>query len=149
MPLTPTTPSLDKNDYYDSLRIRDHEETIKQQIESGENPNQIEEYITNVEAAFQVELLELRLTLTISIYNQDPSQFGILVPFMRDLVYRALNKDNLHDMVRDLYKEDFEELINFLNQVENLDIFYSQLESLKYGSPRIVSMINEAKKFKL
>jgi hypothetical protein len=142
-----TISSLDKNAFYDSFRVQDHEAIIVNQIQLGENPNHIEEYISNVEAAFQVELHELRLSLAISIYNQEQSfdNFNKLIPFMKNITSYALEFNDSNNALFTLPENVIYKIQSILDQIQKPDTFYELLQGLQYGSPLVISIFNEVR----
>ena len=105
----------------DLLRLSDHKEEISERIQKGEDPKQIEQFIQKVEVVFQTNLDSLRLELAINSYNQNPEVFS--------------NFQNITKYYPDFNSES-------LSSVANQSLFNSQLQSLRFGSPRVFAQIN-------
>lgn len=132
---------------HDSLLIQDHQKVISEQIQSGENPQIIENYITNVETSFGVSLDTLRQELAISVYNQDPNNLAQLLPAMKKPTKNYLDNQIPNNPFSSI-KDQNEGIITFLDQIKDIKTFRLQLSTLSYGSPLVHSIFIEALKNK-
>ncbi len=107
----------------DLLRLSDHKDEISERIQKGDDPSNIELLIQKVEVVFQSSLDALRLQLAIQLYNQNPEVFS-----------------NFQDIAK--YYPDFNS--ESLHNVANQSLFNSQLQSLRFGSPRVYAKLNQA-----